>query len=45
MQVEIVQPARGEVGDDVVVEDRREERAAEELREGDVRLTEHRDPA
>ena len=43
--VEAEQAARREVGDDVVVEDGREERRAEELDEGDVRVSERGDAA
>ena len=43
VEIEAVEAPRREVGDDVVVEDRREERAAKELREGHVRLAQRRD--
>jgi len=41
--VEAVEAARGEIGNDVVVEDGRQERASQKLREGDVGLAERRD--
>ena len=43
LDVEAVQAAGREVGHDVVVEDRRQKRAAQKLREGHVRLPERRD--